>query len=91
MAAAPNAMQVDAMSSGTQFREFLSQYNKITEHCFMHCVHDFTTRRVIAAEDSCSTHCLQKFMKMTSRISQRFQEHQMASNDQLAALSQKQS
>ncbi|GFN95826.1 mitochondrial import inner membrane translocase subunit tim9 [Plakobranchus ocellatus] len=39
-------MQIDAASTGSQFREFLSQYNKITEQCFMACIHDFTTRKV---------------------------------------------
>ncbi|CAL1533861.1 unnamed protein product [Lymnaea stagnalis] len=87
----PPQMQVDAMSTGSQFREFLSQYNKITEQCFMACVHDFTTRRVINAENSCALNCLEKYMKMTNRISQRFQEHQMVTNDALAAASQKNS
>jgi len=87
MAVPPN-MQVDAMSSGAQFKEFLSQYNKITEQCFMACIHDFTTRKVVSSENTCSLNCLEKFMKMTNRISQRFQEHQMASNDALAAQAQ---
>jgi len=85
MAGLPANMSIDTSSSGAQFREFLSQYNKITEQCFIACIHDFTTRKVITAEDSCSMNCLEKFMKMTNRISQRFQEHQMASNDALAA------
>jgi len=87
--AVPSNMQIDAASSGAQFREFLSQYNKITESCFTACIHDFTTRRILSTEDSCSMYCLEKFMKMTNRISQRFQEHQMMSNDQLAAMAQK--
>ncbi|XP_059161182.1 mitochondrial import inner membrane translocase subunit Tim9-like [Physella acuta] len=87
--ALPPQMQVDAMSTGSQFREFLSQYNKITEQCFMACVHDFTTRRVINAESTCALNCLEKYMKMTNRISQRFQEHQLTSSDALAAAAQK--
>ncbi|GFS17069.1 mitochondrial import inner membrane translocase subunit Tim9 [Elysia marginata] len=85
----PSQMQIDAASTSSQFREFLSQYNKITEQCFMACVHDFTTRKVVNEENSCALHCLEKFMKMTNRISQRFQEHQMTTNDALAAATQK--
>lgn len=33
-----------------QFKEFLGTYNKLTEHCFMDCVKDFTTRDVKAEE-----------------------------------------
>ncbi|KAK0043276.1 mitochondrial import inner membrane translocase subunit Tim9 [Biomphalaria pfeifferi] len=83
--AAPSPLHVDTMSSGSQFREFLSQYNKITEQCFMACIHDFTSRRIISAENSCALNCLEKYMKMTNRISLRFQEHQLIANDALAA------
>lgn len=85
----PMQLQIDAASTGNQFREFLSQYNKITEQCFMACVHDFTTRKVKNEENTCSLHCLEKYMKMTNRISQRFQEHTLATNDALAAAAQK--
>ena len=34
---------------------------------------------------SCSTNCMDKYMKMSQRISQRFQEVQMASNESLLA------
>ena len=33
-----------------QFYEFLAQYNRVSEMCFNHCVHDFTTRKVLDAE-----------------------------------------
>lgn len=58
-----------------QFREFLQSYNKITEICFADCVNDFTSRKVSGKENECSTNCLQKYLKATTRISQRFQEH----------------
>ncbi|KAH9509325.1 Mitochondrial import inner membrane translocase subunit Tim9 [Bulinus truncatus] len=72
-----------------QCLQALSQYNKITEQCFMACIHDFTSRRIINAENSCALNCLEKYMKMTNRISLRFQEHQLISNDALAAAHQK--
>lgn len=33
-----------------QFREFLTQYNRISEQCFADCVHDFTTRKILEPE-----------------------------------------
>jgi import inner membrane translocase subunit TIM9 len=52
----------------------------------MDCVNDFSTRKVLNAEDTCSINCLEKYLKMNQRISQRFQEHQALINeDQMAA------
>ena len=33
-----------------QFREFLSSYNRLSEMCFIDCVHDMTTRKVLDSE-----------------------------------------
>uniref|UniRef100_A0A9J7ZZS4 Mitochondrial import inner membrane translocase subunit n=1 Tax=Cyprinus carpio carpio TaxID=630221 RepID=A0A9J7ZZS4_CYPCA len=68
-----------------QFKEFLGTYNKLTENCFMDCVKDFTTREVKPEETSCSESCLQKYLKMTQRISMRFQEYHIQQNEALAA------
>ncbi|KAL8601314.1 hypothetical protein ACOMHN_054608 [Nucella lapillus] len=72
----PPGMQLDSQSATKQFYEFLSQYNRISETCFNHCVHDFTTRKVLDAENNCAITCLEKFLKSVSRISLRFQEIQ---------------
>ena len=81
------------------FRDFLMQYNNVTEHCFGACVNDLTSRFVLlckflsilkiyiivffrtvsSKEESCSNNCLDKYLKMTQRVSLRFQEHQMLS------------
>ncbi|KAJ1366386.1 hypothetical protein KIN20_027028 [Parelaphostrongylus tenuis] len=55
------------------FRDFLIQYNKVTEQCFGSCVNDFTVRSVTKKEEKCSLNCLDKFLKMTQRLSFRFQ------------------
>ncbi|XP_046337585.2 mitochondrial import inner membrane translocase subunit Tim9-like [Haliotis rufescens] len=82
MAAAPGGFpQLDPESTVKQFREFLSSYNKLSEQCFQDCVNDFTTRKVLDGESSCSTNCLEKYLKLTQRISQRFQEYQMTHSD----------
>ncbi|KAL3874052.1 hypothetical protein ACJMK2_037116 [Sinanodonta woodiana] len=73
--------QIDVESTSRQFREFLSSYNKLTEMCFMDCINDFTSRKISNAEDTCALNCMEKYMKMTQRISQRFQESQLLSTD----------
>ncbi|VDO57863.1 unnamed protein product [Haemonchus placei] len=63
------------------FRDFLMQYNNVTEQCFGACINDMTTRTVSEKEEKCSTNCLDKYLKMTQRVSLRFQEHQLLSAD----------
>ncbi|KHJ95337.1 Tim10/DDP family zinc finger [Oesophagostomum dentatum] len=75
MAAAPPATETDLKT----FRDFLMQYNNVTEKCFGSCVNDMTTRTVSEKEERCCLNCLDKFLKMTQRVSLRFQEHQMLS------------
>ncbi|KAL6106090.1 mitochondrial import inner membrane translocase subunit Tim9 isoform X2 [Pungitius pungitius] len=70
------AVQVTESDQVKQFKEFLGTYNKVTENCFMDCVKDFTTREVKPEE---------KYLKMTQRISMRFQEYHIQQNEALAA------
>ncbi|KAG8199954.1 hypothetical protein JTE90_006200 [Oedothorax gibbosus] len=72
-----------------QFRDFLISYNKLSERCFKDCVHDFTVRHVRDKEDKCSLNCMEKFMKMNQRVSQRFQEFQIISNENAIAAAKK--
>jgi mitochondrial import inner membrane translocase subunit TIM9 len=52
-------------------------------------VFDFTSRSVKDNEDRCSLNCMEKFLKMNQRISQRFQEFQMIANENMLAANQK--
>jgi len=61
-----------------QFKDFIMNYNKLSEMCFMDCVHDFTFREVSKKEETCAGNCFDKFVKLNNRISQRFQEIQLA-------------
>uniref|UniRef100_A0A6M2E0W5 Mitochondrial import inner membrane translocase subunit n=1 Tax=Amblyomma tuberculatum TaxID=48802 RepID=A0A6M2E0W5_9ACAR len=72
-----------------QFKDFLVSYNKLSELCFSDCVHDFTVRHVRDKEDKCAMNCMEKYMKMNQRISQRFQEFQMQTNEAAMAAAQK--
>lgn len=64
-----------------QFKEFILNYNKLTDQCFSDCIFDFTSRSILAKEDTCSTNCVEKYLKMNQRISQRFQEFQMLASE----------
>ncbi|XP_003745556.1 mitochondrial import inner membrane translocase subunit Tim9 [Galendromus occidentalis] len=70
-----------------QLKDFLSSYNKLTEMCFTDCVHDFTVRTVRDKEEKCSLWCMEKYLKMNQRISQRFQEFQLTTNEAAIAAS----
>lgn len=71
------------------FKDFLLSYNKLSELCFMDCVSDFTTRKVKPYEERCALNCIEKFLKMNQRVSQRFQEFQVLSNENALAATQK--
>ena len=67
------------------FKDFLSNYNKLSEICFSDCVHDFTGRIVSRNENECAMNCAEKYLKMNQRISTRFQEFQMIANENAVA------
>ena len=68
-----------------QFKDFIMNYNKLSEQCFNDCIFDFTNRSMSSKEETCNTNCVEKFMKMNQRISQRFQEYQMLVNEKMQA------
>ena len=72
-----------------QFRDFLFNYNRVSEMCFMDCVHDFTSRQVRDKEDTCAMNCVEKYLKVNQRVSQRFQEFQIIANENAMAAAQK--
>ncbi|KAL5009230.1 hypothetical protein ScPMuIL_014811 [Solemya velum] len=83
---APSQTVLDTEATVNQFKEFLSSYNKLSQNCFMDCIHDFTTRKVSNKENSCAVNCMEKYLKVTQRISQRFQEFQMQQSEPSAPL-----
>ena len=54
-------------------REFMLNYNKLSEVCFADCVWDFTNRKISGIENQCSLYCAEKYLKMNQRVSTRFQ------------------
>jgi len=67
------------------FRDFMSNYNKLSEICFDDCVWDFTTRKVLNKESTCALNCAEKYLKMNQRVSARFQEFQLMANENAMA------
>jgi len=86
-AALPQGAQVDLNAlDSTQvktFRDFLQNYNRVSEVCFRACIWDFTTRTIKDKEEKCTTACVEKYLKANHRVSQRFQEMQMTQNEHL--------
>lgn len=68
-----------------QLRNFLTSYNKLSEICFVDCITDFTTREVRPKEEKCALNCMEKYLKMNQRVSQRFQEFQITANENILA------
>lgn len=58
------SQQVQAEMQVKQFRDFLVQYNQLSENCFKHCIWDFTSRSIKNAENTCATNCVEKYTKV---------------------------
>lgn len=84
----PKKVELDAETENTmkQFREFLTSYNKLSEHCFVDCIHDLTSRKISDAENACVMNCTDKILRMTERISQRFQEYHTLQTSDMSIL-----
>lgn len=67
------------------FKDFMANYNKLSEICFADCVWDLTSRKVSNKESLCALNCAEKYLKMNQRISSRFQEFQLLSNENAMA------
>ncbi|NXW45883.1 TIM9 translocase, partial [Nyctiprogne leucopyga] len=79
------AGQISESAQIKQFKEILRIHNRFAENCFLCCIRDFTIREVKAEDMTCSDRCLQKYLKMTQRISMRFQKYHIQQNKALAA------
>ncbi|OAF70549.1 Mitochondrial import inner membrane translocase subunit Tim9 [Intoshia linei] len=65
-------LDVNTEASYSQIKEFLEVYNKISQKCFKACVFDFTNRTINSNEKSCAENYMNKYLKMTERMSGRF-------------------
>ncbi|KAH8267566.1 mitochondrial import inner membrane translocase subunit Tim9 [Drosophila bipectinata] len=91
MAKTPETIALEQLDKDQMktFSDFLMSYNKLSEMCFTDCVRDFTSRDVKDSEEKCSLNCMEKYLKMNQRVSQRFQEFQVIANENALAMAQK--
>ncbi|XP_034671992.1 mitochondrial import inner membrane translocase subunit Tim9 [Drosophila subobscura] len=91
MAKSPENIAIDQLDKDQMktFSDFLMSYNRLSEMCFSDCVRDFTSRDVKENEEKCSLNCMEKYLKMNQRVSQRFQEFQMIANENALAMVKK--
>ena len=66
-----------------QVRDSQRTYNHISEKCFEMCVNDFRTRSLDKKEAGCVGKCALKYMNAVSRCGLRFQEQNMATQNQM--------
>jgi mitochondrial import inner membrane translocase subunit TIM9 len=53
-------------------------YSTLVQRCFDHCVNDFTTKSLVSREEGCVMRCVDKYLKSSERLGQRFQEQNAA-------------
>ncbi|KAJ5278706.1 hypothetical protein N7478_004078 [Penicillium angulare] len=61
-----------------QLKEFMTMYSKMVQRCFDDCVNDFTTKSLINREETCVMRCVDKHLKSSARLQERFQEQNAA-------------
>ncbi|XP_054271958.1 mitochondrial import inner membrane translocase subunit Tim9 [Macrosteles quadrilineatus] len=58
------------------FKDFLLQYNRISESCFLRCINTFGQRDMTFEEINCSDACVQKHTKLNLKVMQVYVEVQ---------------
>lgn len=66
---------VDDASQLRNIRDFLTMYNKITEHCFQKCATNLRKSKVDDNEKSCLRGCTDLYVKTNQRLTQQFMTH----------------
>ncbi|KAJ5179104.1 hypothetical protein N7492_002314, partial [Penicillium capsulatum] len=61
-----------------QMKEFMTMYSKMVQRCFDDCVNDFTTKSLVNREEQCILRCVDKNLKGSARLNERFQEQNAA-------------
>ncbi|KAI9883529.1 MAG: gamma-tubulin [Watsoniomyces obsoletus] len=61
-----------------QMKEFMTMYGKLVQRCFDDCVNDFSTKALHTREEGCVLRCVDKYLKGSERLGQRWQEQNAA-------------
>jgi len=57
-----------------QMKDFMNMYSNLVQRCFNDCVSDFTSKSLASREEGCVMKCVDKFLKASERLGERFQE-----------------
>ncbi|KAJ9618686.1 protein transporter tim9 [Taxawa tesnikishii (nom. ined.)] len=61
-----------------QMTQFMNMYSNLVQRCFDDCVTDFSSKSLLSKEEGCVMRCVDKFLKGSERLGQRFQEQNAA-------------
>ncbi|KAH7113825.1 Tim10/DDP family zinc finger-domain-containing protein [Dendryphion nanum] len=61
-----------------QMKEFMNMYSNLVQQCFDGCVNGFESKSLTSREESCVMRCVDKHMKASQRLGDRFQEQNAA-------------
>merc|ERR1712032_737735 len=61
-----------------QMKDFMNMYANLVQRCFTDCVTDFTSKSLLGKEEGCVMRCVDKFLKSSERLGERFQEQNAA-------------
>jgi len=56
----------------------VQMYSNLVQQCFDHCVNGFESKSLTSREESCVMRCVDKHMKGSQRLGDRFQEQNAA-------------
>jgi len=61
-----------------QMKDFMNMYSNLVQRCFTDCVTDVTSKSLLTKEEGCVMRCVDKFLKSSERLGERFQEQNAA-------------
>nr|POF11628.1 mitochondrial import inner membrane translocase subunit tim9 [Quercus suber] len=61
-----------------QMKDFMNMYSNLVQRCFNDCVTDFSSKSLQSKEEGCVMRCVDKFLKSSERLGERFQEQNAA-------------
>ncbi|KAI5793071.1 Tim10/DDP family zinc finger protein [Geopyxis carbonaria] len=61
-----------------QMKDFMQMYSNLVQKCFDDCINDFTSKAVSSKEEVCVNRCVDKLLKSSERLGQRFAEQNQA-------------
>ncbi|KAK6329708.1 protein transporter tim9 [Orbilia brochopaga] len=70
--------EFQAVVEKRQMKDFMALYSNLVQRCFDDCINDFTSKTISAKENGCISKCVDKWLKSSERMGQRFAEQNAA-------------